>query len=333
LYNFPNCYISRFGFAFELLMLRILIRLTLIVALLTAALVGASKTLGESMPMGRVIAYRAVSSRVGFSLFDLDRCIGVKLNLPFAVNSASWSPDGSQIAFSGQRSDGSATAEIYVMRLDSAGEIPVTDSSFEASLRPTWMVDGQHIAFWKDSSEDEGLYLAALETGEIQPFPLNTHIPATRIAFAPDGRHAAVTVRNDRFASGVILLNLETGELSPLVNPQFGDARPNWSPDAGRISMRMWSPRGEILQFLPLTSTDAPLLTLDPLAEMIVSSFWSSQQTLNGGDQVLVMTVGTIGSGRLYTELFWQVVYADHLGERVAIPCEPDYAMIFDLRS
>jgi len=55
----------------------------------------------------------------------------------------SWSPDGSRIAFSSNRSD---AYQIYVMNADGSGLIKVVDSPY-TDVRPRWLPDGRGLIF------------------------------------------------------------------------------------------------------------------------------------------------------------------------------------------
>lgn len=55
----------------------------------------------------------------------------------------SWSPDGSRIAFSSNRSD---TYQIYVMNTDGSGVVRVVDSPY-TDVRPRWLPDGRGLIF------------------------------------------------------------------------------------------------------------------------------------------------------------------------------------------
>ena len=54
-----------------------------------------------------------------------------------------WSPDGTRIAFSSNRSD---TYHVYVMNADGSGTIEVTDGPF-TDVRPQWLPDGTGLVF------------------------------------------------------------------------------------------------------------------------------------------------------------------------------------------
>ena len=56
---------------------------------------------------------------------------------------ASWSPDGTQIAFTSDRGRGT---EIYLMDADGTNVRQLTKTNFE-SFRPVWSPDGNQIAF------------------------------------------------------------------------------------------------------------------------------------------------------------------------------------------
>jgi len=80
-----------------------------------------------------------------------------------------WSPDGSQLAFSSNRT---GRYEIWTVLADGSGAHQVTDGPGEKTW-PTWSPDGQRILFTHTQSGRTGLSLADIESGNItayQPF-------------------------------------------------------------------------------------------------------------------------------------------------------------------
>src|SRR2546426_10617675 len=82
-------------------------------------------------------------------------------NSPGDDRDPTWSPDGSQIAFSSVR-DGNT--EIYVMRADGTGLRRVTNDPAE-DVSPAWSPDGSTIAFASGVGEDRDLFVIRLEIG------------------------------------------------------------------------------------------------------------------------------------------------------------------------
>ena len=73
----------------------------------------------------------------------------------------SWSPDGSQIAFSDSVSDDGDTwnVHVFVINADGTGRRDLTAGQPRSSLDPEWSPDGRQIAFVTDRDDDEALYI------------------------------------------------------------------------------------------------------------------------------------------------------------------------------
>jgi eukaryotic-like serine/threonine-protein kinase len=83
---------------------------------------------------------------------------------------ASFSPDGSKIAFSSDRT-GEGT-EIWIVNRDGSGRRPVTRGANKPEGSPRWSPDGNHLAF--DGLGDDGqrqVFIVDQAGGEIRPIP------------------------------------------------------------------------------------------------------------------------------------------------------------------
>src|SRR5438874_12729895 len=76
-------------------------------------------------------------------------------NEPAEDTHATWSPDGSKIAYARAWFDW----EIYVMNADGSGQTDLTNDSSADDYDPSWSPDGTQIAFVRASGSDSDLYV------------------------------------------------------------------------------------------------------------------------------------------------------------------------------
>ena len=127
----------------------------------------------------------------------------------------SWSPDGTQVAFSSSRA---GNYEIYVMDSDGSNPRRLTDHPAEDWF-PSWSPDGRHIAYV--SGRDGNYAIYAIGSDGSNPRNLtNDSYRHYYPSWSPDGRHIAfVTMRNsipaiymmDSDGSNRLLLTIDSG--------------------------------------------------------------------------------------------------------------------------
>jgi Tol biopolymer transport system component len=106
---------------------------------------------------------------------------------PFDDYSATWSPDGSHIAFVSDRE--TALENLYVMNADGSGMRRLTDMTRVCC--PAWSPDGTRIAFssWGEHGKAEpepAVFVVNVETGEVSPTMSG---PGTWwVQWSPDGK-------------------------------------------------------------------------------------------------------------------------------------------------
>jgi Tol biopolymer transport system component len=76
----------------------------------------------------------------------------------------SWSPDGSQVAFTSSRS---GNWEIYLVDLQSGTERRLTDHG-AADVAPAWAPDGRRLAFLSNREGKWGVYVLDVRSGQAQ---------------------------------------------------------------------------------------------------------------------------------------------------------------------
>lgn len=166
-------------------------------------------------------------------------------------NNGQWSPDGSRIALQ-TRKEG--TFDIAIMDADGSNFTMLTTDSAHDVL-PVWSPDGKSIAF---------LSTRGLEPNDAAPFPSHiylvpdtggvprrlTGVPLTSSfgpqAFTPDGRSILLSRVEDGHAR-MRLLDIASGEETPLERGEGGESGGSFSPDGTMLAFHSESDSGSVL--------------------------------------------------------------------------------------
>lgn len=214
---------------------------------------------------------------------------------------ARWSPDGSRLAFVRM---GDAYSDLYVATADgqniqqlTRNRPGATPGSYQYvqnavwALSPAWSPDGRQIAYVSDLNTLKNfLWLIPSTGGSPQRIEASTRLGdnVDQPSFSPDGRklvfiHRATREDGLQRRTDIWIVDLQTGELTPLVQGGEGQYAPSWSPDgawiafigrhdgstdlyvvpatggqpvrltdSGTVTAPTWSPEGRALAYLQL---------------------------------------------------------------------------------
>jgi Tol biopolymer transport system component len=141
-----------------------------------------------------------------------------------------FSPDGSKIAFTSSRDNGSH--EIYLMNADGTNQINLTSSpSYDSN--PVFSPDGSKIAFQSDRGGSYGIWLMNAD-GSAPALLVNNVSSASRPVFSPDGTRIAFTSYvNDSY--DIFTVDVASGNVTRLTDHAASDTSPVFSPDGSTL--------------------------------------------------------------------------------------------------
>jgi dipeptidyl aminopeptidase/acylaminoacyl peptidase len=160
-------------------------------------------------------------------------------NVDFYWGGVDLSPDGSEVAFSWNRS---GAFEVYTAPLVGDRIIQLTEAD-RRSVVPRWSPDGRWVAFMRDQDGDEKMQLWLVDRDGVRERRLTDDDGVTHRhhAWSPDGRWVAYVANARGGTFAVHVMEVATGGHRRLTDGSDDDHDPRWSPDGKWILF--WSRR------------------------------------------------------------------------------------------
>lgn len=126
-----------------------------------------------------------------------------------------------------------ANKTIYTMRADGTDLARVSDSPGQDE-GPSWSPDGRQIAFRSAREGIPELYVMNADGSGLRR--LAPGIGIGELAWAPDGKRIAFAGSTDGKSADILVISLETLEITNVNRDPASDNKPAWSPDGKQIA-------------------------------------------------------------------------------------------------
>ena len=160
---------------------------------------------------------------------------------------ASWSPDGSQIAFV---SDKSGEDEIYVIAQDGSKPAEqLTNNGNAMRYQPEWAPDGKRIAF---GDKDGKLYVLTLADRKVLEIADSPRGQIRDYVWSPRGNFLAFTMANANQFASVHVWSATDGQVRRVSDEFFNAFTPAWDPQGNYLyyfSDREFAPQLSSVEF------------------------------------------------------------------------------------
>lgn len=220
-------------------------------------------------------------------------------SLPGEETEPTFSPDGSQVAFS-WNGPGQDNFDIYVTLVDGGGMARLTDDPAQ-DREPAWSPDGRTIAFLRGSLSGPGavgIYTISPLGGTERPLlMLDRPIRFGPLSWSPDSKQLAYSNSGRGAEPGRIRsVSVETGAVQDLTSPSPGvsDEQAAFSPDGRSLAIARYEAVngvGDIL-VIPLDGGEPKQPTSNLARTIVLRPTWTADggeilfRTMTGGDRL-----------------------------------------------
>jgi Tol biopolymer transport system component len=193
-------------------------------------------------PDGRSVAYSTFPDATLWRS-DIDGAAPLQLTSPpLRAGMPRWSPDGTQIAFTGQL--GSQSLQVFVVSAAGGPALRATDATTN-EMDPTWSPDGRRLLYGRgyDAANPDAsdLGIVDLATRHVAVVPGSKSLWSPR--WSPDGRHIVALPPE---AHGLRLYSFESGTWTDLVPP--GPHSIGWPQWIDSRSVQYWADPSDVLR-------------------------------------------------------------------------------------
>lgn len=144
---------------------------------------------------------------------------------------ATWSHDGTRLAFISQHGTQNETAEIYTINVDGSNERRLTNNT-AWDYGATWSPDDQQIAFGSQLGGTWQIWLMNADGSD--PRPLSKPAPGNAPRWSPDGRF--IVLKSDREGNdNIYVITPDGSEQQNVTHDPSINTIPSWSPDSQQV--------------------------------------------------------------------------------------------------
>jgi tricorn protease len=165
---------------------------------------------------------------------------------------ASWSPDGSQVAFI---SDKSGEEELWTIAQDGSGKPEQLTSGGKAMrYAPVWSADGKRIAF---GDKDGKIFVYSFEDKKLTEIIDAPRDQVRDYTWSPRGHHLAFSMIGANNFSSIYIWSEKDHQVRKITDELFNAENPAWDPDGNYLyylSDREYAPQISTVEFNYATS-------------------------------------------------------------------------------
>ena len=139
---------------------------------------------------------------------------------------ASWSPDGTRLAYSSAHND---NTDVWVAHADGSGSRRVTDSR-GIDISASWSPDGKRIAFVSERAGTPQIYLTNADGSGVRRLTFQGNYNQEP-AWSPKGDLIAFSGRDEHRVFDLYTVAVEGGKVTRLTQNQGTNEKPAWAPN------------------------------------------------------------------------------------------------------